>query len=168
MTARRDAARLSCSAGMSPMNGLLGVVKEAARHLLRRPVVGVAAAATCPDGRWVLIQRPSGLWALPGGTLEWGEALITGLHRELMEEAGVEILSVNGLVGVYSDPASDKRFHAVTIVVRTEVSLPRQPPKNPIEIRGVKLFSQTEIPNPLAYGMTDMLADAISGRQSIA
>jgi 8-oxo-dGTP diphosphatase len=147
---------------------IFGVVKEAARHLLRRPVVGIVAAATSPDGRWLLIRRPSGLWALPGGTLEWGETLELGIRRELEEEAGVETLSVDRLVGVYSDPASDSRFHAVTVVVRASVSLPTKPPKNPVEIRAVRLFGDTELPNPLAYGMTDMLADARTGRLRLA
>lgn len=153
---------------MSFVSALFGIGKEAARHLLRRPVVGVVAAATCPDGRWLLIKRPSGLWALPGGTLEWGERLETGLRRELDEEAGVEILSIDGLVGVYSDPDADARFHAVTIVARASVSPPTKPPKNPIEIRDVSLFSAAELPNPLAYGMTEMLADALAGRQRLA
>jgi ADP-ribose pyrophosphatase YjhB (NUDIX family) len=91
-----------------------------------------------------------------------------GLRRELDEEAGVDTLSVDGLVGVYSDPAKDSRFHAVTIVVRAQMSAPRKPPKNPVEIRGVQLFSADELPHPLAYGMSDMLADARAGRQRLA
>lgn len=150
---------------LSIPKGILGVAKEAARHLLRRPVVGVAAAATSPDGRWLLIQRPSGLWALPGGTLEWGETLEQGLRRELDEEAGVETLFVEGLVGVYSKPNRDSRFHAVTVVVRTQVSLPKKPQLNPVEIRDVRLFTESELPHVLAHEMTDMLADARSGKQ---
>ena len=153
---------------MSLVAGLFGVAKEAARHLLRRPVVGAAAVATCPDGRYVLIQRPSGLWALPGGTLEWGENIDTGIRRELEEEAGVETLAIDGLLGVYSDPESDSRFHAVTVLVRARVTLPQKPPKNPVEIRGVRLFSEGEVPAPLAYGMSDMLADACAGRLRLA
>jgi 8-oxo-dGTP diphosphatase len=144
--------------------GILGVAKEAARHLLRRPVVGVAAAATSPDGRWLLIQRPTGLWALPGGTLEWGETLEAGLRRELDEEAGVLTLKLDGIVGVYSKPERDSRFHAVTVVVRARVSMPTRPPRNPVEIRGVRLFTESELPTVLAHEMTDMLADARSGR----
>lgn len=153
---------------MSFVSALFGIGKEAARLLLRRPVVGVAAAATCPDGRWLLIKRPSGLWALPGGTLEWGEQLEPGLQRELDEEAGVSVISLEGLVGVYSDPDWDARFHAVTVVVRAAVTLPSKPPKNPLEIRDVRLFSAAELPNPLAYGMSEMLADALAGRQRLA
>src|SRR5512133_1076051 len=153
---------------MSLVSALFGVGKEAARHLLRRPVVGVVAAATCPDGRWLLIRRPSGLWALPGGTLEWGERIEAGLRRELDEEAGVEVISVDGLVGVYSDPEADARFHAVAIVVRANVTVPTKPPKNHLEIRDVRVFGDQEVPEPLAYGMTDMLADARAGRQRLA
>ncbi len=138
------------------------VAKEAARHLLRRPVVGVAAVATVPDGRWLLIQRASGLWALPGGTLEWGETLERGIIRELDEEAGTSVVSLGGLVGVYSKPERDSRFHAVTIVVRASVAVPHKSPVNPVEIRSVALFSASDVPHPLAHGMSDMLADAES------
>ena len=52
-------------------SGLWKLTKEVARHVLRRPVVGIAALARTPDGRIVLIRRSdSGQWALPGGTLE--------------------------------------------------------------------------------------------------
>ncbi|MGC4065494.1 MAG: NUDIX hydrolase [Polyangiaceae bacterium] len=146
--------------------GILGVAKEAARHLLRRPVVGVAAAATSPDGRWLLIQRASGLWALPGGTLEWGESLAEGIRRELEEEAGAETLAIERLVGVYSKPQRDSRFHAVTVVVRVQVNSPTKAPMNPVEIRDARLFAEHELPSMLAHEMTDMLADAIAGKVS--
>lgn len=91
-----------------------------------------------------------------------------GIRRELEEEAGVETISVDGLVGVYSDPNHDARFHAVTVVVRAQVSLPSKPPKNSVEIRGVQLYSDNELPEPLAYGMSGMLADARAGRLRLA
>ena len=141
------------------------IVKEVARHLLRRPVVGVAAAARVPDGRWLLIRRgDTGAWALPGGTLEWGETLAVTLERELAEEAGVELLERGEVVGVYSRPDRDARFHAVTIVVHAKVSLPSRPPVNPLEIREVRLFAPDELPRDLAHGMMDMLSDALAGR----
>src|SRR5208337_4883741 len=52
------------------------LVKDVARHVLRRPVIGIVAAGRTRDGRWLLIRRgDTGEWALPGGTLEWGETL---------------------------------------------------------------------------------------------
>ena len=137
------------------------LLHELSRHLLRRPVVGVAAAATTRDGRWVLIRRgDTGTWALPGGTLEWGETLPVGLAREMLEEAGVESMEIGRVVGVYSRPDRDPRFHAVTIVVRCVVDAPTKPPKNPLEIREVGLFEEADLPETLAMGMSDMLRDA--------
>ena len=144
--------------------GLFRIGKEVARHLLRRPVVGIAAAARTPDGRWVLIRRSdSGGWALPGGTLEWGESLKTALERELMEETGAPLHALGRLVGVYSGYGRDPRFHAVTIVVEASVGLPAAA-ENPLEIEEVRAFSDAELPRELSHGMTDMLEDARAGR----
>lgn len=141
----------------------LGLTKEVARHLLRRPVVGVAAAARTEDGRWLLIRRgDTGGWALPGGTLEWGETLRSALHRELDEEGGVTRVKVGSVVGVYSRPDRDPRFHAVTIVVNVEVAAPEKPPMNQLEIREVRLFADDELPE-LCMGMGDMLEAARRG-----
>ena len=149
---------------MAIARGVLKIVKEIARHLLRRPVVGIAAAARVPDGRWVLVRRTdTGEWALPGGTLEWGERLRTAIERELYEEAGVRVRELGAIAGVYSDPARDERFHAVTIVVRAMVTLPQRPPDNPAEIAAVGLFESDELPPKLAHGMSDMLRHALSG-----
>jgi len=143
------------------LRGRWGVVKEVARHLLRRPVIGVAAVARVPDGRWVLVRRAdTGAWALPGGTLEWGETLRAAIVRELREEAGVEVRRLGDVVGVYSDPDRDPRFHAVTVVVAAEVTAPAHPPDNPAEITEVALFSHEELPRPLSHGMSDMALHA--------
>jgi 8-oxo-dGTP diphosphatase len=138
--------------------GVWGVVREVARHLLRRPVVGVAALARTDDDRWVLIRRgDTGQWALPGGTVEWGETLRAAITRELWEEAGVSVRSLEQLSGVYSQPDRDPRFHAVTVVIHARVSMPEQPPKNPVEIREVGLFSDDSLPEEVGMGMKDML-----------
>lgn len=137
------------------------IVKEVARHLLRRPVVGVAVAARLTDGRWVLIRRgDTGEWALPGGTLEWGETLRSAVERELLEEAGVELIEHGALLGAYSAPERDLRFHAVTILVGARVSAPADAPVNPLEIREVGVFRDDELPTQLAHGMSDMLRHA--------
>ena len=138
-----------------------GIVKEVARHLLRRPVVGFAVAARVPDGRWVLIRRgDTGTWALVGGTLEWGETLREAIPRELLEEAGTSLRSIGRLVGVFSRPDRDLRFHAVTVVVTCEVDLPSRPPANMLEIEEVGLFTDAELPPELAMGTGDMLTAA--------
>lgn len=142
-----------------------GLVKETARHLLRRPVVGLVAVARDPQARVVLIRRgDTGEWCLPGGTLEWGETLRTMLPRELMEEAGVELLEAGELLGVYSKPERDPRFHAVTMVVAAKVSAPVRAPMNPLEILEVKAFEVAELPKVLSHGMSEVLERALTGK----
>lgn len=141
-----------------------GLVKETARHLLRRPVVGLVALARDPSGRVVLIRRgDTGEWCLPGGTLEWGETLRAMLPRELLEEAGVDLLEAGPLLGVYSNPERDPRFHAVTVVVSAKVSEVKRAPMNALEILEVKAFADEELPKALSHGMTEILAKARAG-----
>jgi 8-oxo-dGTP diphosphatase len=143
---------------------LFRITKEVARHLLRRPVVGVCAAARTRDGRFVLVRRSdTGGWALPGGTLEWGETFRTALVRELEEETGAKVLELGRLVGVYSGPERDARFHAVTVVVEALVDLEVPKAENPLEILEVRLFTEAELPRELTYQMTDMLDAARVG-----
>jgi 8-oxo-dGTP diphosphatase len=144
--------------------GAFALVKEVARHLLHRPVVGVAAAARTADGRWLLIRRADmGQWALPGGTLEWGETLRTTVARELAEEAGVDRCDIVRVVGVYSRPDRDPRFHGVTVVVECTIDPPVREPQNPLEITEARLFSPADLPASLAMGMQDMLGAALRG-----
>ena len=141
---------------------LLVLVKEVAKHLLRRPVVGIAAAARTRDGRWLLVRRfDVGEWALPGGTLGWGETLRECIARELAEEAGVDRCEIVRLAGVYSRPDRDPRFHAVTVVVECDIGEPSRLPSNPLEISEVGLFATEGLPRPLAMGMQDMLDDVL-------
>ncbi|MFO0676435.1 MAG: NUDIX hydrolase [Polyangiaceae bacterium] len=141
--------------------GAITILREAARHLLRRPVVGVAVCARTDDGRWVLIRRAdTGTWALPGGTLEWDETLRESMVRELAEEAGIDDVTFVRVVGAYSRPDRDQRFHGVTIAVECRVALPTKPPSNPLEIREVGVFADDALPSPLAMGMDDMVKAA--------
>jgi 8-oxo-dGTP diphosphatase len=135
------------------------------RHLLKRPVVGIAAVARVPDGRILLIRRgDNGMWALPGGTLEWGETLAVGLSRELEEEAGVTEHTFVRVLGAWSHPMRDPRFHAVTIGVECIIKAPTKAPKNPLEILGVEIFSEASLPRQLAFGMEDIVAVAQSDK----
>jgi 8-oxo-dGTP diphosphatase len=143
---------------------VIGVGKEILRHLLRRPVVGVLIAARTDDGRWLLIRRAdTGAWALPGGTVEWGETLRSTAMRELDEEAGVVRATLGDVTGVYSRPDRDPRFHAVSVVVTARIEPPVKAPKNPLEITEVALFRDDEIPAGLSMQMDDIFAAARRG-----
>lgn len=65
----------------------------------------------------VLIERlntPQGL-ALPGGFVDIGESVEQAVVREMKEEISLDV-TIQSLLGVYSDPKRDKRFHTVSIV----------------------------------------------------
>jgi 8-oxo-dGTP diphosphatase len=145
-------------------SGALGILREITRHLLRRPVVGVCAVARTEDGRVLLVRRgDTGTWALPGGTLEWGEELRSALPREIVEETGARVVSLGDVTGVYSRPDRDPRFHAVTICVTAEVAEPLAGPRNKVEIREAQLFAPNDLPSEMAMGMRDMLEHALTG-----
>lgn len=65
----------------------------------------------------VLIERknePGGL-ALPGGFVDVGERVEDALVREMKEETHLDV-TIGRLLGVYSDPARDPRFHTASVV----------------------------------------------------
>jgi 8-oxo-dGTP diphosphatase len=65
----------------------------------------------------VLVERryePLG-YALPGGFVEVGETVEKAILREVKEETGLDAQIVK-LLGVYSEPNRDPRFHVVSVV----------------------------------------------------
>ena len=71
------------------------------------------------DERILLIKRKNqpfkGMWALPGGFVEYDEKTEDATVREVLEETGLKT-KINHLAGVYSDPNRDPRGHTVSIV----------------------------------------------------
>jgi len=67
----------------------------------------------------VLVKRKNppfqGMWALPGGFVEYGETVEEAVNREAKEETGLHVW-VEKLIGVYSDPDRDPRGHTVSVV----------------------------------------------------
>ncbi|MBA1146940.1 NUDIX hydrolase [Ectothiorhodospiraceae bacterium WFHF3C12] len=68
-------------------------------------------------GEVVFIERrnePLGL-ALPGGFVDRGETVTAAAVREAREETGLDV-TLEGMLGVYSDPGRDPRGHTASIV----------------------------------------------------
>lgn len=65
----------------------------------------------------VLIKRknePHGI-ALPGGFVDVGESVEHAVVREMKEEISLDV-KIKRLLGVYSDPSRDIRFHTASVV----------------------------------------------------
>lgn len=78
-----------------------------------------------PDRGIVLVERghaPLGM-ALPGGFVEEGETVEQAAVREMQEETGLSV-ELQGILGVYSDPRRDPRFHTMTITFVGKVADP--------------------------------------------
>lgn len=62
-------------------------------------LVSVAACVTNENDEILLVNSPWRGWEYPGGLIEPGETFQDALHREVREEAGVEI-EITGFVGI--------------------------------------------------------------------
>lgn len=85
----------------------------------------VLAAVITRDGRCLLCRRPAhkrhgGLWEFPGGKLEPGETVVHAAQRELLEELGLEVLSVGDVACSVRDPGSSFLIEFVPVEVRGE------------------------------------------------
>ena len=68
--------------------------------------VSVAALVTNDLGQILLVKSPWRGWEYPGGLIEPGETFQEALHREVREEAGVEI-EITGFVGICKNVERD-------------------------------------------------------------
>ncbi|MBE9045177.1 NUDIX hydrolase [Pleurocapsales cyanobacterium LEGE 10410] len=126
--------------------------------IFRHPVTGTNIIPVLADGRIVLSRRrDTGLWALPGGMVEWGEDIATTVRRELAEETGLELIRVSRLVGVYSQPERDPRVHSICVVVEAEVT-GKIEIQDKHEICEVEAFELKDLPlTRLSYDNEDQL-----------
>lgn len=137
--------------------------------LLHHPVTGTSIIPILPDGRIVLVRRrDNGLWALPGGMVNWGEDIPTTIQRELAEETGLELRKICRLVGVYSAPDRDLRLHSICVVVEAEVQGTMQV-QDTFEILEVQAFLPASLPRGhLSHDHDRQLKDYFEGLTQLA
>ena len=109
------------------------------------------------QGSTVLIERknPPYGWALPGGFIDYGESAEAAAVREAHEETSLRV-KIEGLLGVYSDPERDPRFHTITTVFYGTGS--GEPRARDDAIR-IGLFDRGTLPDVIAFDHRSILMD---------
>ncbi len=110
----------------------------------------------------VLIERknpPKGL-ALPGGFVEVGETVEEAVVREIKEEVNLDF-EIERVLGVFSDPKRDPRFHVVSVVF---VGRAVGEPKASSDAKEAKIFRLEEIPwDKLVFDHSEILRKFLGG-----
>lgn len=109
----------------------------------------------------VLVERrnePHG-WALPGGFIDYGESAEDAAVREAEEETGL-VVTLEGLVGVYSDPARDPRHHTMSVVYAARIAKGTgSEPHAGDDAAQARFFSPDALPQPIAFDHATIIAD---------
>ena len=85
-----------------------------------RPTLAVRAIISGPQGAVLVLRRAegsatAGQWCLPGGKLDCGETVESGLRREILEETGLECTSSRFLFYQDSLPGAGMPLHFVNL-----------------------------------------------------
>ncbi len=105
----------------------------------------------------VLIKRknkPYG-WALPGGFVDYGETLEKAAAREAREETSLSVSNLR-LLGCYSDPLRDERFHTISIVY---VATGKGSPQAADDAADITIFPLNALPTTLCFDHAIILGD---------
>jgi len=97
----------------------------------------------------VLIKRknPPHGWAIPGGFVDYGESVENAAKREALEETGLDV-TLQGILGVYSDPERDSRMHTIsTVFVATAMGMPHAGD----DAAEAQIFAVDQLPSPLCF-----------------
>lgn len=151
------------------MDRLWHFTQTALGVIFRHPITGTSIIPVLPDGRIVLIRRrDNGRWSLPGGIVNWGEDLRTSVERELEEETGLHVKSVGRLVGVYSAPDRDPRFHSICLVIEVQAD-GNLKINDSVEVLDVQAFAPSAIPQAdLSHDHGQQLQDYFAGVTTVA
>ncbi|MEE8319513.1 MAG: NUDIX hydrolase [bacterium] len=117
------------------------------------------------DAGIVLIKRknPPHGWAIPGGFVDYGETVEAAAVREAKEETSLDV-ELTRLLGVYSDPDRDPRFHTVSTVFVARAS------GNPVgqdDAAEARVFTRDNLPDDLAFDHRSILDDYFSSLNKV-
>ncbi len=130
--------------------------------IYRNPLLTVDIIIRIPGKGIILIERknPPFGWALPGGFVDYGEALEEAAAREAIEETGLRLEMLEQF-RAYSDPARDPRHHTVSVVF---TAIGTGSPTAADDAKGLGVFPLDKLPEHLAFDHAQILKDFISSK----
>ena len=120
------------------------------------PVPTVDVLIRIGRGLVLVLRRnePHG-WALPGGFMDVGETCEAAAVREALEETGLHV-TLESLLGVYSDPARDPRRHTITVAYTATAD---GVPVGMDDAAEAQVFELDELPSPIVFDHARIIAD---------
>ncbi|MGC9060624.1 MAG: NUDIX domain-containing protein [Thermoplasmata archaeon] len=114
---------------------------------MRKPML-TADGVIIKNGKVLLIRRKNepwkGMYALPGGFVEYGESVEEAVIREVFEETGLKS-RIKEMVGIYSAPDRDPRGHIITVAYLLDVENLEDAVAGD-DAQGIKLFPLNALP----------------------
>mgnify|MGYP002761186040 FL=1 len=90
------------------------------------------------DGKYLMVQEGKehvkGTYNIPGGGVEHGENPVEAVKREVMEETGLEVTSIDGLIGVFNSYSSKDNHPVIVHVFSCQVEDKEPEPQKDEEI----------------------------------
>ena len=119
--------------------------------------IGIRGLVVDDQRRVLLVRHSYGrhAWHLPGGGVKRRETIERALHRELREEAGVEVTGPVRLLGTYSNLREGKSDHISVFVVERW----RRHESHDLEIAASGFFALTDLPETTTPGTRRRLAE---------
>jgi 8-oxo-dGTP diphosphatase len=118
-------------------------------------VTSVVAVIVDEEERVLLTRRTippfEGQWVMPGGKIDLGEPILKALHREVMEEVGLEV-EVGGLVDVFEHLTPGESLDHFVILYYRCRPLSCVVNHNPGEVAEARWVSRDELAD---YAMPD-------------
>ena len=136
---------------------------QARARWLRGLTLGVRGLVRDAEGRVLLLKHTyTPGWHMPGGGVERGETGEAALARELVEEAGVELLGRPRLVSIHSSEATFRGDHILFFLAgqwRQTLATSRG------EIHALEWFAPDALPDDATAGTRRRIAEVLAGAE---